>query len=174
MKRTMFIMGMVLLTGCGSTVERSFSNAFAKSDIVYQASTRFMYSTDGGVQWSETIQEIPVDATYYMTIEMKISQSEETSEEKIVRSNISIPNTTVLDCYLDDHPGVSITGQMDNERNCVVYEFNIVSGISPSVFRVVFECMPLSEGRVNVEVVYDDNVSESWDATGVVKYVAGG
>jgi hypothetical protein len=30
----------------------------------------------------------------------------------------------------------------------------------------------VSEGRTKVEVVYDDNVSSNWDATGTIKYVA--
>ena len=150
---------------------RSFSNVFSKSEITYQATTRFLYSTDGGNQWSETIQEIPVDTTYYLAIEMQVSQSEETKEEKTVVSTITIPNTTVQDCYLDDHPGVSITGKTDAATNSISYDFNIIAGTSPSKFRVVFECKPLSEGRAQVEVVYDDNVSDSWDATGTIKYV---
>ena len=56
--------------------------------------------------------------------------------------------------------------------NSVSYDFNVVAGTSPIKFRVVFECKPLSEGRTKVEVVYDDNVSSNWDATGTIKYVA--
>ena len=127
---------------------------------------------DGGVSWSETIQEIPVNSTYYLAVEMQVSQSETTKEEKTVVATITIPSTTVLDCYLDDHPGVSITGRTDAVTNSVSYDFNIVASTSPSKFRVVFECKPLSEGRTKVEVVYDDNVSPNWDATGTIKYVA--
>ena len=166
-----FVLG---LTGFFSDTPfgRVFSNIFSKSSITYQATTRFLYSTDGGNQWSETIQEIPVDTTYYLAVEMQVSQSEETKEEKTVVATITIPNTTVQDCYLDDHPGVSITGDVDAVTNSVSYDFNIVAATSPSKFRVVFECKPLGEGRSKVEVVYDDNVSESWDTTGTIKYVA--
>lgn len=164
------------MTGCdffeNTSVGRGISNPFKKTDIVYQASTRFLYSTDGGVSWSETIQEIPVNTTYYLAIEMQVSQSEETKEEKTVVASITIPSTTVLDCYLDDHPGVSITGKTDAVTNSVSYDFNIVSSTSPAKFRVVFECKPLSEGRTKVEVVYDDSVSSNWDATGTIKYVS--
>ena len=166
----------VSLTACNFWEDTSFgrtlSGIFNKSEITYQASTRFLYSTDGGVSWSETIQEIPVNTTYYLAVEMQVSQSENTKEEKSVVATITIPSTTVLDCYLDDHPGVSITGKTDALTNSVSYDFNVVAGVSPIKFRVVFECKPLSEGRTKVEVVYDDNVSPNWDATGTIKYVA--
>ena len=168
---TVMILCSAVLTGCDNSIGRKFSNIFSKSDITYQATTRFLYSTDGGDQWSETIQEIPVNTTYYLAIEMQVTQSEETKDEKTVVSTITIPNTTVQDCYLDDHPGVSITGKVDAATNSVSYDFNIVAGTSPSKFRVVFECKPLGEGRAQVDVVYDDNVSDSWDATGTIKYV---
>ena len=113
-----------------------------------------------------------MNTTYYLAVEMQVSQSESTKDEKTVVATITIPSTTVLDCYLDDHPGVSITGKTDAVTNSVSYDFNVVAGISPIKFRVVFECKPLSEGRTRVEVVYDDNVSPDWDATGTIKYVA--
>ena len=173
----MITLCMILLAGCGdrsvddNKAGRGFLNFFSKSEIVYQATTRFLYSQDGGITWSETIQEIPVDTTYYLAVEMQVSQSEETKDEKTVVATITIPNTTVQDCYLDDHPGVSITGKVDAATNSVSYDFNIVAATSPSKFRVVFECIPLGEGRSKVEVVYDDNVSDSWDTTGTIKYV---
>ena len=181
---TVLILGC--LSGCGdgelsektsaffeeTSFGRTVSAPFRSADIVYQASTRFLYSTDGGTTWSETIQEVPVNATYYLAVEMQVVQSEETKDEKTVVATITIPSTTVLDCYLDDHPGVSITGKVDALTNSVSYDFNVVAGTSPSKFRVVFECKPLAEGRTKVEVVYDDNVSENWDASGTIKYVA--
>lgn len=53
-----------ILTGCDTAFGRSIQNMFAKSEIVYQASTKFLYSVDGGKTWSQTIQEIPVDEYY--------------------------------------------------------------------------------------------------------------
>ena len=171
----MAVLGLSL-TGCSFFEDtyfgRTISSPFKKHEITYQASTRFLYSTDGGSSWSETVQEIPVNTTYYLAVEMQVSQSENTKDEKTVVATITIPSTTVLDCYLDDHPGVSITGKTDAVTNSVSYDFNVVAGTSPIKFRVVFECKPLSEGRTKVEVVYDDNVSSNWDATGTIKYVA--
>ena len=169
------VVASVGLMACGffedTSLGRGISSVFSSSDITYQASTRFLYSTDGGATWSETIQEIPVNTTYWLAVEMQISQSEETNDEKTVVSTITIPSTSVLDCYLDDHPGVSITGKTDAVTNSVSYDFNVVAGVSPTKFRVVFECKPLEEGRAKVEVVYDDTVSENWDASGTIKYV---
>lgn len=165
---------MTALTGCDfkeSSLWRGITNIVGKSEIVFQPTTRFLYSIDGGASWSETIQEVDVDETYYLAIEMQISQSEETKEEQIVVATITIPQTTVLDCYLDDHPGVSITGTEDAVTNSISYDFDIIAGTSPSKFRVVFECKPLEEGRASVSVVYDDSVKDSWDASGTIKYV---
>lgn len=164
------------LTACNffedTSLGRGISGVFKETDITYQASTRFLYSTDGGVSWSETVQEIPINTTYYLAVEMQVSQSENTKDEKTVVATITIPSTTVLDCYLDDHPGVSITGKTDAVTNSVSYDFNVVAGTSPIKFRVVFECKPINVGRTKVEVVYDDNVSSNWDATGTIKYIA--
>ena len=140
-------------------------------NVVYQANTRFLYSTNAGTNWSETIQEVAVNSTYYLAIEMQVVQSKETKDEKTVKAEITIPDTNVLDCYLDDHPGVTITGIPDPIKNNITYQFDVVAGISPAKFRVVFECTPLSEGKASIYVVYDDNVSPSWDATGTIKYV---
>lgn len=178
MKKRLFVvllattLATTMLTGCDNQFTRTFDKVFGNSEISYQASTRFLYSQDGGTSWSETIQEVPVNETYYLAIEMQVAQSEETSDEKTVVATITIPSTNVLDCYLDDHPGVSITGNVDAVTNSVSYDFNIVAGTSPNKFRVVFECKPLEEGRTTVEVVYDDNVSSSWDASGTIKYVS--
>lgn len=80
-------------TGFGRTIAKPFKG----SEITYQATTRFLYSTDGGSSWSETIQEIPTNTTYYLAIEMQVSQSEETKEEKTVVVTVTIPSTTVLE-----------------------------------------------------------------------------
>ncbi len=154
-----------------SPAGRGIRNPFTKSDIVFEPQTRFLYSMDGGTTWSETIQEVPIKSTYYLAIEMQISQSEQTNDEQVIVATITIPSTNVVDCYLDDHPGVSITGNTDSVTGAVSYNFNIVAGVEPKKFRVVFECIPMEKGRANVQVVYDDKVSESWDKTGTIKYV---
>lgn len=165
------------MAGCDRTADdnkagRGVLNFFDKSEIKYQADTKFMYSLDGGDSWSQTIQEVPINETYYLAVEMQVSQSEETKDEQKVVATITIPQTNVLDCYLDDHPGVSITGKEDAVNKSISYDFDIIAGVSPSKFRVVFECKPLDEGRAKVEVVYDDKVDPSWDSTGTIKYVA--
>lgn len=141
-------------------------------DIKYQAQTRFLYSLDGGETFKETIQEVPVNTTYYLAVEMQVVQSAETDEEKVSVAKITIPNTNVVDCYLDDHPGVTVTGTTNVADNSISYKFNVVAGTSPAKFRVVFECKPISEGKASILVEYDDLVSEYWDATGTIKYVA--
>ncbi len=139
-----------------SEVGRGLRNPFTASDIVFQASTRFLYSTDGGVSWSETIQEVPVNQTYYIAIEMQVSQSEETNEEQTVVATIAANG---------------VTGNTDSVTGDISYDFNIVADPEPEKFRVVFECIPLETGRAQVQVVYDDLVSENWDKTGTIRYV---
>ncbi len=167
----LFASCLTLLTGCDTEFGRTVEGFFGKSSITYQATTRFLYSQDGGQSWSETIQEVPVNQTYYLAIEMQVAQSEESKDEKTIVCTVTIPYTTVVDCYLDDHPGVSITGKIDSENNSESFDFNLVAGTSPVKFRAVFECKPIEEGRATVSVVYDDNVSENWDASGTIKYV---
>lgn len=172
---TLLVSMLVAFGVCGcedSSFGRSINNIFNDSDVKYEATTRFLYSQDGGTSWSETIQELPVNETYYLAIEMQVAQSEETRDEQSVQATVTIPSTNVLDCYLDDHPGKSITGLTDDVNKCVIYNFNIVAGTSPTKFRVVFECMPLETGRATFQVEYDDKVSDNWDATGTIKYVA--
>lgn len=140
-------------------------------DVIYQATTRFLYSVNGGTSWSETLQEVEVNSTYYLAVEMQVVQSKETKSENIIKADITIPNTNILDCYLDDHPGISITGTPDPINNSITYTFDVVAGTSPAKFRVIFECTPLAEGKASIYVVYDDNVNSSWDATGTIKYV---
>ena len=95
-------------------------------DIKYQAQTRFLYSLDGGETFKETIQEVPVNTTYYLAIELQVVQSAETDEEKVSVAKITIPNTNVVDCYLDDHPGVTVTGTTNAADNSISYKFNVV------------------------------------------------
>lgn len=140
-------------------------------EVKYEAHTRFLYSVDGGNTFKETLQEVPVNSTYYLAVEMQVVQSAETDKEMVTVATITIPNTNVVDCYLDDHPGVTVNGTTNTLDNSISYKFNIVAGTSPSKFRVVFECKPLAEGKASILVQYDDLVSESWDATGTIKYV---
>lgn len=140
-------------------------------DVKYEAHTRFLYSIDGGNTFKETLQEVPVNSTYYLAVEMQVVQSAKTDKEMAVVATITIPNTNVVDCYLDDHPGVTVNGTTNTLDNSISYKFNVVAGTSPIKFRVVFECKPLAAGKTSILVQYDDLVSESWDATGTIKYV---
>ena len=140
-------------------------------EVKYEAHTRFLYSVDGGNTFKETLQEVPVNSTYYLAVEMQVVQSAETDKEMVTVATITIPNTNVVDVYLDDHPGVTVNGTTNTLDNSISYKFNVVAGTSPSKFRVVFECKPLAEGKASILVQYDDLVSESWDATGTIKYV---
>ena len=138
---------------------------------VYCAQTRFLYSTDGGTTYTETIQELPIKKTYYLTIEMQVAQSRKTDEEQVVVATVTIPSTEVLDCYLGDHPGESITGYYDAVKGETYYRFNIVASTSPSKFRVTFECKPLTEGRATFTVKYSEPLSSNWNQTESIKYV---
>ena len=138
---------------------------------VFSANTRFLYSVNAGASWSETIQEIEVGNNYYLAIEMEVIQSVATKKENTVVAKITIPNTNVLECHLDDHPGVSITGEYDPILEMTTYPFKLVAGTNPTKFRAVFDCVPLSVGKARIFVEYDKNVSPNWDYTGTIKYV---
>ena len=42
-------------------------------EVKYEAHTRFLYSVDGGNTFKETLQEVPVNSTYYLAVEMLLS-----------------------------------------------------------------------------------------------------
>lgn len=136
----------------------------------YEAVTKFTYSTDGGLSYREGIQEVEVGDTYYMCIEMQVISSKDMNNEEIT-AKVIIPKTKVVDCYLDDYPGTKITGQEDVINNIITYEFKVPSSTAPGKFRVIFECKASQEGRHTMEVIYDDNLSSSWDKTETIKYI---
>ena len=171
MKKALVIIACVILVFIIAFVGLSAFTDIFEGEVKYTANTRFLYSTDNGASWSETVQTVYTGEPYYLAVEMQVVQSRETDEENIVEAVIAIPNTNVLDCYLDDHHGTSITGEADLENNTVTYKFHVVAGTNPSKFRVVFECMPISDGKATVTVNYDDHLSDAWDATGSIKYI---
>lgn len=147
------------ISGCGTNLKN------------YTPATRFLYSKDGGSSWSETIQEVPVRQTYYLAIEMAVSRSTGLLVSKEVVVEIKIPGTDILDCYLDDHPGTTITGETDPLDNSVTYTFTLLANTNPDTYRVIFECMPLDVGRTTIQVTYDDKIPEEYDETSTIKYI---
>lgn len=137
----------------------------------YTPATRFLYSKDGGSTWSETIQEVPVKQTYYLAVEMAVSRPTGLLVSKEVVVEIKIPGTDILDCYLDDHPGTTITGETDPLDNSVTYTFTLLASTNPDTYRVIFECMPLDVGRTTIQVTYDDKIPEQYDETSTIKYI---
>ena len=152
MKKALVIIACVILVFIIAFVGLSAFTDIFEGEVKYTANTRFLYSTDNGASWSETVQTVYTGEPYYLAVEMQVVQSRETDEENIVEAVIAIPNTNVLDCT-------------------VTYKFNVVAGTNPSKFRVVFECMPISDGKATVTVNYDDHLSDAWDATGSIKYI---
>ena len=147
------------------------SGVYLFSKPSYEAVTKFTYSTDGGMSYREGIQEVEVGDTYYMCIEMQVVASKDNNAEEIV-AKVIIPKTEIVDCYLDDYPGTKITGQEDAINSIITYEFKVPSSTAPGKFRVIFECKAAQEGRHTMEVIYDDNLSQVWDKTETIKYIA--
>lgn len=148
-----------------------FGGIYLFSKPSYEAVTKFTYSTDGGMSYREGIQEVEVGDTYYMCIEMQVVASKDKNAEEIV-AKVIIPKTEIVDCYLDDYPGTKITGQEDAINSIITYEFKVPSSTAPGKFRVIFECKAAQEGRHTMEVIYDDNLSQVWDKTETIKYIA--
>ena len=162
LKLTVCIFALLMplsVSGCGTNLKN------------YTPATRFFYSKDGGSTWSETIQEVPVRKTYYLSVEMAVSRSTGLLVSKEVVVEIKIPGTDILDCYLDDHPGTTITGETDPLDNSVTYTFTLLASTNPDTYRVIFECMPLDVGRTTIQVTYDDKIPEQYDETSTIKYI---
>jgi hypothetical protein len=68
--------GMVLLSGS------SVIDSIMGYGIKLTAATRFLYSSDNGVSWSETVQTVYTGEPYYLAIEMQVIQSKETKTKK--------------------------------------------------------------------------------------------
>ena len=139
-------------------------------DIKYTASTRFLYSTDEGVSWSETIRSVYAGDPYYLAVEMAVTQSKESRAQKTVDVAIEVPKTDGLTCTLNNYPGGDLLKTTEGEE-ATTYEFRLVAGTNPSKFRVMFECLPERPGSVSVSVTYDDKLDEAWDSTGTIKFV---
>lgn len=137
----------------------------------YETVTKIAYSTDGGNSYREGTQEISVGATYYMSIEMQAVASKDRNAEDVT-VQVKIPQTKIVDCYLDDYPGTKITGQEDALNGIITYEFKVPSSTVPSKFRVIFECIASQAGKHTIEIVYDDKVDPAWDRTETIKYIS--
>ena len=64
------------MAGCENKVGREAEKFFGKSEVTYQAETKFMYSLDQGNSWSETIQEVPIQIlpkTLLLSIKIEIA-----------------------------------------------------------------------------------------------------
>ena len=136
----------------------------------YETITKITYSTDGGYNYREGIQEINVNQEYYMCIEMQILASKDNTA-KTIKTTIVVEYTSVVSCYLDDHPGQPITGQQDNINNTITYQFDVPASTAPAKFRVIFRCIPAAVGTFQTVVMYDDNIDPAWDKTENIRYV---
>lgn len=160
---------VVLLCSCGpidSAIDWKDDH-----DIKYTASTRFLYSTDDGASWSETIRSIYAGDPYYLAVEMEVTQSKESRAQKTVDVDIEVPNVDGMTCTLNNYPGGNLLKKTEGDDS-TIYEFRLVAGTSPSKFRVLFECLPMEPGKATVNVTYDDKLDEAWDSTGTIKFVA--
>lgn len=151
------VSAMPLLVACGSKE--------------YTATTRFLYSTDGGKNWSEKIQEVPVGETYWVKVEGIVQRNIGILVEKEIEVYISIPNTDIGDFYLDDR-NRPIDRTEDAATGETMYTFKTLAGTDPQPYYAIFECTPLKEGRIVITVSYDDRVSELYTTYGAIKYVA--
>lgn len=159
------IIGIVIIVGA------IFAGLYFGTKPKYEAVTRILYSTDGGYNYREGVQEIEVGDAYYMCIEMQVVASKDRNAEEIV-AKVIIPQTQIVDCYLDDYPGTKITGVEDSLNSIITYEFKIPSSTAPSKFRVIFECVASQKGKHTIEIIYDDKLSTAWDKTETIKYIS--
>ena len=136
----------------------------------FTAKTQFLYSTDGGQNWSEKIQEVYVGETYWVRIQGEVARSIGIFVEKEVEVYITIPNTDVGEYFLDDR-STPIETQTDATTGETRYIFKTLAGTDPEPYSAIFECVPTKEGRIEITVSYDDRVSDLYTTIGAIKYV---
>ena len=158
------VVGVLVVLGC------TFGGIYLFKPATYETVTKVSYSIDGGYNYREGIQEINKEQGYYMCIEMQIVASKDINA-KTIKTTIALEQTEVVSCYLDDHPGQNITGEVDSINHTVIYKFDIPSSTAPSKFRVIFKCVPATTGEFKTVVSYDDKVEPVWDKTEVIRYV---
>ena len=146
------------LVGCGKQLKE------------FTAVTQFLYSTDGGQNWSQKIQEVPVGETYWVKIQGEVARSIGVFVEKEVEVYITIPNTDVGEYFLDDR-STPIETQTDATTGETRYTFKTLAGTDPEPYYAIFECVPTKEGRIEITVSYDDRISDLYTTIGAIKYV---
>lgn len=159
------VVGIVVLGGL------IFGGMYLFSPAKYETVTKISYSTDGGYNYREGIQEIQVGQEYYMCIEMQIVASKDINA-KTIKATITLQETEVVSCYLDDHPGQTITGEPDYINHTITYKFDVPSSTAPSKFRVIFRCVPTTTGDFRTIIAYDDRIDAAWDKTENIRYVS--
>jgi hypothetical protein len=137
----------------------------------FTAVTQFLYSTDGGENWSQKIQEVTVGETYWVKIQGEVARSIGVLVEKEVEVYITIPSTDIGEYFLDDR-STSIEQQTDAATGETRYTFKTLAGTDPLPYYAIFECTPTKEGRIEITVSYDDRVSDLYTTIGAIKYVS--
>lgn len=147
------ILVMTSLTACGETT--------------YSATSGFYYSSDKGHTYGDGTKEYGIGETVYMKVKYKVtSNDEDVSQVKVV---LTIPNIENVNAkYMD---GQIITPNFDAVNNVTTYEFTANACEEAAEQECVIQFIPNAVGSVTMTLVFDDNVSSSYDKMSTLEFV---
>lgn len=149
----MMVAEMLLLSGCG------------KEELTYNVDKEeFYFSTDNGSTYGNRKVEFEVGKSVYMQVVVDVTSSDEKPHD--ITGELKIPNIQAVDAYY--LKGQKITPNEDSLNDYTVYPFAITTNEDWAFF---FEFVPNSEGSIQMELTFDDNVPEKYDMINTIKLV---
>lgn len=153
MSLVMMVAGMSLLSGCG------------KEELTYNVDKEeFYFSTDNGSTYGNRKVEFEVGKSVYMQVVVDVTSSDEKPHD--ITGELKIPNIQAVDAYY--LKGQKITPNEDSLNDYTVYPFTITTNEDWTFF---FEFVPNSEGSIQMELTFDENVPEKYDMINTIKLV---
>lgn len=153
MSLIMMVASMLILSGCG------------KDEITYTVDKEeFYFSTDNGSTYGNRKVEFEVGKSVYMQVVAKVTSSDEETHD--ITGELKIPNIQAVDAYY--LKGQKITPNEDSLNDYTVYPFTITTNEDWTFF---FEFVPNSEGSLQMELTFDDNVPDKYDMINTIKLV---
>lgn len=149
---------VVSLSGCSEPpVEKGYKVSMEE----------FYFSTDNGATYGNRKVEFEVGKSVYMQVVVSV-ENKDPEDDKIreIQCQLTIPNITSVDAYY--LKGQKITPEVDAINGITTYPFVVTTGEEWEFF---FEFVPNTVGSIEMELVFDDNVSEKYDMTNTIKFV---
>lgn len=151
---------MLTCVGCSEV-----SSILPEKEVKYKVTAEdFYFSTDNGSTYGNRRVEFPVGESVYMQVVVFITSDD--NKEHDIEGELIIPNVQAVDAYY--LKGQKITPEVDEVNGVTTYPFEITTNEEWTFF---FEFVPNSEGDVDMELNFDDNIPAKYDMVNTIKMV---